>query len=153
MSKPGFQAGTSAAELFTLATPQGRAHIFNKRIDELMRAKGLTLDDAIYELRTSSNHDDQALLEAMGEKPSLHRTEALQTEQRNRMLDRLAEENAQATRKSVEVAAAAARQARDVAFNARIDELHRKGFSTDQAILQMQANPKDAELLKAMGAA
>ncbi len=152
--RQGFQAGTSKADLFTLDTPEGRARIFKERIDELTRpksegGKGLTLDAALFEMRTGDNPDDNALLSAMGERPSHFRTEQLTTEKRNRDLDRLAQENLAATKTSKEVAAAS----RKLAVNSRIDELHRKGFSTDQAILQMQANPKDAELLKAMAVA
>lgn len=80
-------------------------------------------------MRTGGNADDRALLEAMGETLSSHRTEKLQ-------------------KTAPEVAAALAR---NIAFNARITELEGRGFSLDQAILQMRANPVDAALLAAMG--
>jgi hypothetical protein len=151
---PKFEPGTSGADGFTLETPKGRARLFERRIEELTKPKaqggnGLTTDEALFEMRTGGNPDDIALLAAMGEPASLARTERLQQERRNEQLTRLAEENARAGETAAEVKAA---MARNVAFNARIDELHRKGFSTDQAILQMRANPKDAALLKAMGA-
>ncbi len=111
--------------------------------------KGLTLDEALFEMRTGGNPDDDALLCAMGERPSHFRTEQLKTEKRNQDLDRLAQENLAATKTSKEVAAAM--NGRSLAFNTRIDALMGQGFSTDQAILQMRANPKDSELLKSMG--
>lgn len=142
-----YKPGTSYADLFTLDTPEGRAKLFSDRIDELMR-QGLSLNDAVYELRLSEDPKDVALLEAMGETPSHARAEQLSTERRNQMLDRLAEENASASKPSAEVAAA---MARNIAFNARITELMGRGLTIDQAVNNMRANEKDAALLAAMG--
>ncbi len=151
--KPEFAPGSSIEAAHDINTAAGRRLRFNERIDELLampKPNGgkRTFDEALFEMRTGGNPDDDALLCAMGERPSHFRTEKLKTEKRNQDLDRLAQENLAATKTSTEVAAAT----RKLAFNSRIDELHRKGFSTDQAILQMRANPKDAELLKSMGA-
>jgi len=153
MTKLEFAPG-SIAEAYDINTPAGRRRLFNQRIEELTAPKGdgvkrLTLDQALFEMRTGGNADDYALLEAMGERPSYSRTEHLKTEKLNQNLDRLAQESLQVGKTAPEVAAA---MSRNVAFNSRIDELTRKGFSTDQAILQMRANPKDAEMLKQMGA-
>lgn len=153
-----FAPNTSEADLFSLDTPKGRRHFFNKRIDELTKPKaqggpGLSLDEALFQMRTGGNADDYALLEAMGEKPSHFRTEKLQQQKHTDRLKRLAEENLDASKTSAEVASALAISNRRVAFNARISELMDRGFSTDQAITQMRANPNDAALLQAMGAA
>lgn len=154
-SSSPFAPGTSKADLFTLDTPEGRARIFKERIDELTRpksegGKGMTMDAALFEMRTGDNPDDNALLSAMGEAPTHLRREKLREQKQVDDLKRLAEESAKALKTSKEVAAAM--NARSIAFNVRIDELTAKGFSTDQAILQMRANPRDAALLVAMGA-
>ncbi len=154
MAPAQFALGTSEADLFTLDTAQGRARLFKKRLDDLMRprANGTlpTMDDALFEMRTGGNADDQALLQAMGETTGAHRTEKLKQEKFNKNMDRWAEENAKAKLTSPEVKAATAR---NVAFNARITELTDRGLTTDQAIVQMRANASDAALLKAMGRA
>ena len=156
MNSP-FAPDSSESELFTLETAKGRRHLFQKRLDELMRpppaGRGLSLDDAIYEMRTGGNPDDVALLEAMGEKVTPHRTEQLRTERFNERLNRQMEDNKDALKTSAEVAAVLAKNERSIAFNARITELTDRGFSIDQAIAQMRANADDAALLKAMGAA
>jgi hypothetical protein len=115
---------------------------------------GLSLDQSLHEMRTGGNPDDDALLSAMGETPSLFRTQRLHQDQHVERLNQLAKKNADASKTSAEVASALkASNDRSVAFNCRITELRDRGFTTDQAIMQMRANPHDAELLKAMGAA
>lgn len=153
MIKPIYEEGSSIAEARDINTPAGRRVRFNERVDELMRptakgGKGLTLEAAVLEMRTGGNADDRALLEAMGEKSSHFRDEALRREKFNRDLDRIAQENIEATKTAQEEVAAAL--SRNIAFNSRMDELTRKGFSTNQAILQMRADPDDAALLAAM---
>lgn len=152
-----FAPNTSEAALFSLDTPQGRRHKFNKRIDELTKPKsqggpGLSLDEALFQMRTGGNADDYALLEAMGEKPSPVRTEKLQQQRHIEHLKRLSEENKDASKTSTEVASAIAINDRRIAFNSRITELLGRGFSIDQATNHMRANPIDAELLRQMGA-
>lgn len=148
---------TTIAEHYNIATSKGRSALFNKRLDELMKPKdqggpGLTIDQAVHELRISQNPDDQKLLEAMGEAPSSHRTEKLQQEKWRNDMTKLADQNAKGTEPSTEIKAATARNSRSLAFNAKIDELTAKGLSLDQAINAMRANTKDASLLTAMGA-
>lgn len=146
-----FTPGTGESDIFTLATRQGRAHMLQKRLDELTK-RGLTLDQALYEMRTGGNPADDALLEAMGEKPSHFRTQQLQNQSHTERLKRLAEDNKNAEKTSAEVAATLAKNERNLAFNARVTELTDRGFSIDQAIMQMRMNPNDAALLKSMGA-
>jgi hypothetical protein len=142
---------------FDIATPQGRANLFKKRIDELTKAKtqggpGLTTNQAIFELRTSEDAKDVELLAAMGDAPSKVRSEKLRNAKHSADLTRLADENARAHIPAKEVAAAmAATNARSAAFNTRITELRDKGLTLDQAILHMRANKTDAALLAAMG--
>jgi hypothetical protein len=142
----------------TINTAKGRANLFKKRIEELTKPKteggqGLTMDQAIFELRTSENHDDVALLAAMGDAPSAVRKEKLSQQKHNEFLTKLADENARATTPSPEVAAAmrVATNARSAAFNARMDILMAKGLTIDQAVDHMRANPTDAALLRSMG--
>jgi hypothetical protein len=140
-----------------IATAEGRANLFKKRIDELTKPKakgglGLTIDQAIFELRTSEDPKDVELLAAMGDAPSKVRSEKLRNAKHNSDLTRLADENARAHIPAKEVAAAmAATNARSMAFNVRITELHDKGLTIDQAIMHMRANQTDAALLAAMG--
>src|SRR5205085_760898 len=104
-------------------------------------------------MRTGGNADDAALLEGMGEKSSDFRSEKLRDQKHLENLTLLAEENANALKQSKEVSAALkAKNSRAVAFNARINELTSRGFSVDQAILQMRANSNDAALLAEMSA-
>ncbi|MGI8435644.1 MAG: hypothetical protein ACR2NX_01885 [Chthoniobacterales bacterium] len=153
MPTTSYQPGSSESEIFTLATPQGRAHLFKKRTEELMRAKAdgtsPSLDHALFEMRTGTNPDDRALLEAMGESPSHAHAKKAHEQKFFAKLDQLAEANRDAGKTSSEVAAAMV--ARNVAFNSRVGSLIEKGLSLDQAIYQMRANSKDAELLRAMG--
>jgi hypothetical protein len=141
-----------------ITTPEGRANLFKKRIEELTKPKteggpGFTIDQAILQLRTSENADDVALLAAMGDEPSRVRKEKLHQQKHSKFLTNLAEENARATTPSREVAAAMklAANARTLVFNARMDELMAKGLTIDQAIWHMRANPTDARLLASMG--
>lgn len=129
--------------------------MFKERLDELMRTKGFKdIDEALFEMRTGGNSDDIALLAAMGEPSSHHRMEKLKEEKSLAEMHRLAEENARGLKPAPEVKAALkAANAREIAFNVRMDELLDEGFSFDQAILQMRAKGKDAVLLAAMGAA
>jgi hypothetical protein len=140
-----------------ITTPEGRAKLFKKRIEELTKPKteggpGLTMDQAIFELRVSEDPKDVELLGAMGDAPSKVRTEKLRNAKHSADLTRLADENARAATPSREVAAAmAATNARSMAFNVRITELLGKGLTMDQAIMHMRANKNDAALLAAMG--
>jgi hypothetical protein len=141
-----------------ITTPEGRANLFKKRIEDLTKPKtgggpSLTMDQAIFELRTSEDAKDVELLAAMGDAPSKVRTEKLRSAKHSSDLTRLADENARAKTPSPEVAAAmkVATNERRMAFNARIDQLEGRGFTLDQSILQMRANPTDAALLAAMG--
>lgn len=144
-----------------ITTAAGRAHLFKKRIEELTKPKtaggqSLTMDQAIFEMRTSENAEDVALLAAMGDQPSRVRKEKLSQERHSDFLTKLADENARATTPSPEVAAAIKSTAvnnRAMAFNARIEELTQAGFTLDQAILQMRADPDDSRLLEEMNAA
>jgi hypothetical protein len=143
--------------LADITTPEGRAKLFKKRIDELTRPKthggpGLTMDQAIFELRTSDDAKDVELLAAMSDGPSKVRTEKLRAAKHNADLTRIADENARAHIASKEVAAAiVATNARSMAFNTRVSELRDKGLTLDQAIMRMRANKTDAALLAAMG--
>jgi hypothetical protein len=140
-----------------ITTPEGRAKLFKKRIDELTKPKtqggpGLTMDQAIFELRTSEDAKDVELLAAMGDAPSKVRSDKLRSAKHSSDLTRLADENARAHIPSKEVAAAmAATNARSMAFNTRVSELCDKGLTLDQAIMRMRANKTDAALLAAMG--
>jgi hypothetical protein len=141
-----------------ITTPGGRAKLFEHRINELTKPKaqggpGLTMDQAIFELRTSEDPKDVELLAAMGDGPSKIRTEKLRIAKHNADLTRLADENAKAHIPSKEVAAAmaAATNARSMAFNVRTTELVNKGLTFNQAIDHMRANQQDAALLAAMG--
>jgi len=153
-----FDPANSDDHNLNIATPQGRANLFKKRIDELTRPKtqggpGLTTDQAIFELRTSEDSKDVELLAAMGDAPSTVRSEKLRHAKHNSTLTRLAEENARAHLPSPEVAAAmAATNARSMAFNVRITQLMHQGLTIDQSIDAMRADPTDAALLAAMGA-
>jgi hypothetical protein len=151
---PGSDDGLAPA----ITTPKGRAKLFKKRIEELTKPKaeggpGLTTDQAIFEMRTSEDAKDVELLAAMGDAPSKVRTEKLRIAKHNADLTRIADENAQAHIPSREVAAAmkVATNARQMAFNVRIDELEGRGLSLDQAINHMRANRTDAALLASMG--
>ena len=153
-----FVPGNSDGPALDITTPEGRANLFKKRIEELTKPQakggpGLTMDQAIFELRTSEDAKDVELLAAMGDAPSKVRTEKLRTAKHNSDLTRLADENARAHIPSREVAAAmkVAANARSMAFNARITELMDRGFSLDQSIMHMRANRTDAALLAAMG--
>ena len=143
---------------YDIETPRGRSNLFRKRIEELTKPKekggpGLTMDQAIFEMRTSTNSDDVALLAAMGDAPSKVRSEKLHQQRHSQFLTQLADENAQATTPSPEVAAAIklATNERWLAFDARIDEIMTKGLTFDQAIDHMRANATDARLLASMG--
>src|SRR6266403_1560686 len=101
--KNHYTPNTSEADLFSLNTPHGRRHKFNKRIDELTKPKseggpGLTINQAVFEMRTGGNADDQALFKAMAG---------------------LAKENADVSKASSGLAI----NTRRAAFNARITEL------------------------------
>jgi hypothetical protein len=152
-----FDPANSSGQTCDIGTPEGRANLFKKRIEELTKPKtqggpGLTMDQAIFELRTSEDAKDVELLAAMGDAPSKVRSEKLRNAKHNADLTRLADENARAHIPAKEVAAAmAATNARTMAFNARIDELRSKGLTLDQAIERMRANTTDAALLAAMG--
>jgi hypothetical protein len=144
---------SGGAETFpSLSTRAGRAYLFNQRIDELMRS-GLTFDAALSKMRSGGDASDHALLTAMGENPSHLHAEKAEIERWHKNLWEQAERNKNAGKTSPEVAAALkATNDRSVAFNARTRELMDRGFTIDQAILQMRADSKDAALLKAMGA-
>lgn len=153
-----FLPGNYGGPTLDISTPEGRANLFKKRIEELTKPKpeggrGLTMDQAIFELRTSEDVKDVELLAAMGDAPSVARTEKLRIEKRNSDLTRLAEENARAGIPSPEVAAAmkTAVNARSMAFNSRITQLMDKGLTINQAVNAMRANRNDAALLAAMG--
>jgi hypothetical protein len=150
----------SSTEADTIETPKGRANLFKKRIDELTKPKseggdGLTMDQAITELRTSEDPKDVQLLAAMGDEPSKHRSEKLHQHKHSQFLTKLADDNARATTPSPEVAAAmrVAVNTRSIAFNARCDDLMSKGLTLDQAINHMRADPSGAALLNAMDSA
>ena len=152
---------TTTAEHYNIATPKGRANLFKKRIQELTKPKteggpALTMDQAIFELRTSEDEKDVQLLAAMGDERSKVRTEKLRRAQHNAELTRLADVNARAHIPSREVAAAMvatnARNARSMTFNVRITQLKDKGLTLDQAIDRTRTIPADAALLAAMGA-
>ncbi len=160
MSTPPF-APDSVEAAYDINTAGGRSRLFKKRIDELTRQKSeggkrLSMDDALFEMRTGHHPDDLVLLEAMGATLNEAQKEKLKTDQFNKALTRMAEENAKSIAPSSElqaaIAATNAARDRQIAFNTRIDELTRKGFSLDQAITQMRANAEDAKLLAAMGA-
>jgi len=149
---------TTEAEHYNVATPKGRSNLFKKRIEELTKPKdqggpGFTIDEAIYELRTSAKPEDVALLAAMGDAPSKIRSEKLNQQKHSQFLTKLADENASATAPSPEVAAAMklASNARSMAFNARVDQLLSTGLSLDQAINRMRSgSAEDRDLLKDM---
>jgi hypothetical protein len=141
-----------------VTTSEGRSNLFKKRIDELTKPKteggrGLTTDQAIFELRTSDDAKDVELLAAMGDDPSKLRSEKLHQQKHSQFLTKLADENARATTPSREVAAAmkVAANDRTLAFNARVDDIMSKGFTLDQAIMHMRANADDARLLASIG--
>lgn len=143
-----------------ISTPQGRSNLFKNRVEELTKPKthgglGLTIDDAIHEMRTSTHPDDVALLAAMGDAPSQVRSEKLGQQKHSDFLTRLSDENARATTPSPEVAAAMklATNERTLAFNARIDALMNSGLSLDSAINRMRiGTADDKKLLREMGA-
>lgn len=141
-----FVSASDYGQSFDITTPEGRANLFEKRIKELTAPKSeggrsLTMDQAIFELRTSEDPKDVELLAAMGDPPSKVRTEKLRNAKHSAELTRLADENARAHIPSKEVAAAmAATNARSMAFNTRVTELQDKGLTLDQAILNMRAN-------------
>jgi hypothetical protein len=145
--------GTVAAA-HDLLTPEGRRLVFSERIDELTRPKseggrGLTLDRAIREMR--GNLQDRELLYAMGYPAHDQETHDLHDRMAKiRKIDsgHPTEEKLGSLAKNVAVNAAA--RLRSVAFHRRIDELTRNGFSFDQAIGQMRANPDDAALISSM---
>jgi hypothetical protein len=155
--KTVFTPGTSEKDVFTLDTAAGRARIFQKRLDEIVAqltasGKRSTIDDAIYELRTSNDPNDQQLLVAMGENPSAFRSEHLKREKFLTDMHQAARDIAAAQKPSTEVTAAikAAQNDRATAFNSRVDELMREGFDFDAAIRQMRANAADAALIESM---
>jgi hypothetical protein len=158
-SPSNFAPGSSAAELgmYDIKTATGRRRLFHRRIDEIQaaqRAAGRTsnLDEALFELRTSEKPEDRKLLELMGVATGWSTSEKLRQERHLTMLGAAAEQSARGTALSPEAKAALkAANARQIAFNSRLDELMAKGFSIDQAILQMRANPIDARLLAEMG--
>lgn len=156
-----FAPGTSIAAAYDINTPEGRRRRFNEKIDALTKlksegGKGMSLDDALFEMR--GNKEDRLLLGAMGygfydqAHQKLHdRMSHIST------VDKLgagSEDFDLKTLKKISENASAdgAREAasRTIAFNCRIDQLTRAGFTVDQAIIQMRADPKDAALLAAM---
>lgn len=156
MNAPFIPETTEAAH-YDIATPRGRSNLFKRHIEELTKPKnqggpGLTMDEAIHEMRTSAKPELVELLAAMGDAPSKVRTEKLQRQKFNQFLTKTADENANATTPSPEVAKAmkSAVNARSLVFNARMDELMAKGYSTDHAIMHMRANASDARLLSSM---
>jgi hypothetical protein len=160
--KVNFEPGTSEQDVFTLDTSAGRARLFQKRIDEIIAqlkagGKRATIDDAIYELRQSSDPNDQELLAAMGEKPSAFRTEHLKQEKRSADLHRAAEENAAAQKPSVEVAAAVkaalrANHERGKALNVQMTDLMEKeGSVPDELYEEMSKVRADEMRLLAIG--
>ncbi len=155
ITTPFLPAPDSKEAWYSLDSPQGRGRRFKDRIEELTRpksegGKGLTIDEALFEMRTGDNPEDRVLLEAMGEKTSHFRVEKLQQQKHLDNLHRLAEENKNALKDSREVAAALAR---NIAFNVRLDELTALGLSVDEAINKMRSNRDDATLLAAMSGA
>jgi hypothetical protein len=150
---------TTEAEHYNIATPKGRSNLFKKRIEELTKSKvqggpGYTIDEAIHELRTGAKPEDVALLSAMGDAPSKVRSEKLNQQKHSRFLTKLADENANLTTPSPEVATAMklASNARSVVFNARLDQLLATGKSLDKAVDWMRfGTAEDQDLLKKMG--
>ncbi len=156
MKQPQFAPGTSKADVQNINTPEGRRSLFNEKIDALTKpkaegGKGLSLDDAIFEMRGTL--EGRELLELMGL--------GKHTQTHQKLLDRMSGMAAikpgcadladkELLKPITATASAIARNSRLVAFNSRIDELTRKGFSVDQAINQMRANAQDAALLTAM---
>lgn len=165
MTNPTFRHGTFGQDVFTLETRAGRANLFQRRIDEILATlkasgKKATLDDALFELRTSEKPEDRELLEAMGVATGWHTSEQLRTERTLGKIHATAKQTARGAELSSEAKAAlktaqagnVAVNERRLAFNRRIDALTEKGFTLDQAILQMRANPSGARLLEEMSA-
>jgi len=145
-----FQPGTGIpTRQEELKTPAGRGRLFNARIDQLMQTKQLSYDQAIHEMRTGGDTDDVELLSAMGEQSSEYLKERLDRQIQQRRFDNMKEQAAAAQKDAPEVAKAITAAQRT--FNVRMDELTRRGLTTDQAINAMRSDRRDTAILREIG--